>query len=103
MKTLAALVLALVMGSLAASPNAFAAPQEATTPMQEPERYAYAQLGAAAHAAHSQTVGVLLPWPGFQPRWAGGHWQGHVDIWLAHWAARRADGTLLDMFQFRMP
>ena len=59
----------LTICSLLASWSATAEPvqpsQTDALPASQP--YAvYAQLGASPHAAHSQTIGVLLPWQGFQ-------------------------------------
>lgn len=81
--------LLLLASALGLATTATAQPLQADTATTAPA--VYVQQGFAQHAAHSQTVGVLLPWLGFERAWLGQHWQGYWDIYAARW---RADDTL---------
>lgn len=52
----------------------------------------YVQAGLAQHAAHSQTVGAMLPWQAASGTWLGQQWQAYWDIYAARWQARTAAG-----------
>lgn len=71
----------LACGLLACAALAQAAPADEALAV-------YAQAGVSEHGAHSQSLGVQVPWRGFERHWLGQIWHGYWDAYLARWSAR---------------
>ena len=60
---------------------------QAQTAVPLETRSVYLQAGTDQQSTRAWTLGLTLPWVGWQRSWWGGVWQGHWDLYASQWTS----------------